>query len=84
MKYIPNREEKEEMTPEEIEGRRITGEWYDGMTPDQRREAFVGFVVIHEIEVIGHIKECIKKSLDFDAKIKENKRLLKLLNDRTL
>ena len=83
MKHIPNREEKEEMTPEEIEGRRIVGEWFDSMTPKEQREAFIGFVVIHEMEVMGHIKETIKKSKDLDTKIKESKRLLKLLNDKS-
>ena len=62
MKHIPNRD-SEEMSQEEIVERKVAGEWWDAMTLEARREAFIGLVVIHEHEVLGHIKECIKKSL---------------------
>ena len=83
MEYIPFKEKPLFLDDEEIErDKRVAAEWYDAMSPEKRKEAFVGLVVIHEHEVMGHIKGVINRSMELDRKIKENHLILEKLNDK--
>jgi len=59
------------MEPEELEARDVAGKWFDCLTDKQRRGAFIDLVSCMEMDVVRHISNLVKRSLELDEKIKK-------------